>query len=77
MKIKIHFRDKKNFSITAYNKTKMLNPCNNTGLLNFIYQVASNTSIFCRYICNINVSVDKMPFFSIYKHDKLIKFIYE
>lgn len=55
----------------------MLNPCNNTRLLNFIYQVASNTSIFCRYTCNINVSVDNMPYFSIYKHDKLIKFIYE
>lgn len=55
----------------------MLNFCNNIGLLNFIYKVVLNILIFCRYICNINVFVDKMFYFSIYKYDKLIKFIYE
>lgn len=77
MKIKIYFRDKKNFFIIVYNKIKMLNFCNKIGLLNFIYQVVLNILIFCRYICNINVFVDKMFYFSIYKYDKLIKFIYE
>lgn len=77
MKIKIYFRDKFFFFIIVYNKIKMLNFCNNIGLLNFIYQVVLNILIFCRYICNFNVFVDKMFYFSIYKYDKLIKFIYE